>query len=498
VAGTRLLVPRSFGGVLLVAAMLAGTACGQRPGVADRSGARRVAPHPGTPTAPLPAGDGSSLQAARGSAIDSSVLSASPTVRTGPVTSRSTTAATAGTVLGSTVSAGSVSAGSGRRPSGGSGPAARPEPGASEDRTGVTPTEIVVGAHGPITGAGPIPLAEVEKVKDISWKWLRDHGGIHGRNVRVVFRDDGYNPTKALQACREMVERDRAFLLVGFGVDQIAACAQYASEKGVPYVSAGGPEFGLERLNTYFALSMSYQAQAAMLVQLIMRSGKTKVGVVVENSPNHNDAYQSILAAARAAGLQIVRSSRISKNADQGQALAESAALRQAGAEVAFVVVSPMVFLNLAHAAQGQAYNPLWVGPGITNGINVVTEFGCPSMGAARFLSPFPQLDVIDHHDANYRVAYRKYNNGEEAGDFGIIAWGLQKTLHRMLEATGPDLTRQRFLATLESGREFASGVFPPVRYGPGRHFGANQAHLLEADCGQRRYRTLATFASAL
>jgi hypothetical protein len=67
-----------------------------------------------------------------------------------------------------------------------------------------------------------------------------------------------------------------------------------------------------------------------------------------------------------------------------------------------------------------------------------------------------------------------------------------------MLDASGRDLSRQRLMATLESGREFATNVFPPLPFGPGKHFGAIQAHLLEADCSQRRFRTLATFASAL
>ena len=75
--------------------------------------------------------------------------------------------------------------------------------------------------------------------------------------------------------------------------------------------------------------------------------------------------------------------------------------------------------------------------------------------------------------------------------------WGLEKTLHQFLKAAGPDLGRARLVAAIESGQEFASGVFPPVRFTPGRHFGASQIHLLEADCANRRYRTLATFASS-
>ena len=493
---------RSVGAGVLVAAMLAGAACGQKPGVVGKDNALRAVPVPGDANFDVAAIDdgGAAFEAARqplvaGSGIRATVdrggrpgVTGASTVSSGRPGGRPT----------STVTRGPGSTASGGQDPGGPAPSARPVLSPGRDRTGVSATEIVIGVHGPITGAGPIPQDKIDKVKDLYWKWLRERGGIHGRNVRVVFRDDQYNPTRALQVCREMAEEEHAFLLVGFGVDQIAACAHYAAENGVPYFSAGGPEFGLEQLKTYFALSMSYQAQSPMLAQLVMRSGRTNLGIVVENTPNHNDAYESIIATARAAGLQIVRNSRISKTADQGQALAEAAALRQAGAEAVYAAVSPMVFLNLAHASQGQAYNPLWVGPGITNGINVVAEFGCPSIGAAKFLSPFPQLDVIDRYDPDYRAAYRKYNNGEEPDDIGVISWGLHKTLHLMLAAPGRDLSRLRFLAALESGKEFASGVLPPVRYGPGRHFGASQAHLLEADCNRRRYRTLKTFVSAL
>lgn len=52
-------------------------------------------------------------------------------------------------------------------------------------------------------------------------------------------------------------------------------------------------------------------------------------------------------------------------------------------------------------------------------------------------------------------------------------------------------------MAVLDSGREFASGVFPPVRFGPNARFGATQTHLVEADCANRRYRTLALFATS-
>ena len=83
-------------------------------------------------------------------------------------------------------------------------------------------------------------------------------------------------------------------------------------------------------------------------------------------------------------------------------------AVRASGAEAVLLSITPTTFLNLAHAAQGQAYSPLWAGPGLSNGLNLIAEFGCPSIAGARFLSPFPQIDVIDRFDADYKVAAEK------------------------------------------------------------------------------------------
>ena len=102
----------------------------------------------------------------------------------------------------------------------------------------------MIGVHAPITGAAPVPQDSVDKAKDLYWKFLAERGGIFGRNVRVVFRDDQFNPSRAVPVCREMVEQEHAFLLVGIGTDQVVPCARYASQVGVPYFAMGGGESG--------------------------------------------------------------------------------------------------------------------------------------------------------------------------------------------------------------------------------------------------------------
>ena len=384
-----------------------------------------------------------------------------------------------------------------------SGPVPQPSPPretleGAPDRTGVTDTTIRIGIHAPVTGAAPFPQRAFEQSDDLYWKFLAEKGGVHGRNVEVVFRDDKYNPSSAVQACREMVEEQKVFAIIGFaGADQITACARYADSVNVPYFSGGVNEEGLAGLNRYFAISQTYDQQSATLVKLMKnRIGKTKVAIVVIASPSLNNTVRSITSEVlRAGGLQLVRSSRIGKYASDAELLSEAQQLRNSGAEIVYIIAAPIPFIKLATNAQAQGYHPTWVGPGTTNGLAVVAEAGCPSIDGAKFLSPFPQLDAIDDLDPDYKAAFRHYV-GPNPDDVGILMWGLNKSFHQMLEATGRDLSRQSFLKMVTSGRVFHSNVYPDVSYDSTIRFGAKTAHLLEADCTTRSWKTTGRFVA--
>jgi hypothetical protein len=151
-------------------------------------------------------------------------------------------------------------------------------------------------------------------------------------------------------------------------------------------------------------------------------------------------------------------------------------------------------------SALNPVYNPQFVGPGITSGLQTVAEIGCQGrkgVDKAIFLSPFPQLDKIDEIDPGYQKAYRE-QLGEDGGDLGLALWGLSKQLKTMFDAAGKDMTRQSFVTTVEGGTKFAGGVYPPVTYSSRNHFGGSQVHAVQADCSTNpgTYKTIATFVS--
>jgi branched-chain amino acid transport system substrate-binding protein len=373
------------------------------------------------------------------------------------------------------------------------------EPGA-DDTAGVSDDEIVIGIHAPVTGASPIPQTSFDIGKDIYWKFLAESAPdqLFGRTVRVVFRDDEFNPQHAVQVCREMVEEEGAFLLIGGGgADQITACAQYASENGIPYLSAGVNESGLSDLDTYFATTLTYSEQAPLIIAQLQERGITEAGLVVSDTPSFDDAFEAFKAAAEDGGVTIVYEKRINKTAAEPEQLSVVQELKNAGVEAVILLSSPVVFIGLANQGLNQSFTPTWIGPGVTSGLNAVTNFGCPAVDTGVFFSPTPGLDVIDELDPDFNTAYPQFAEGAAADDIGMQLWSLNKAIALMLEATGPELGRAAFMNTLVTTPEFDNGIYAPVVFTVDDHFGGTGAHLLDADCGAKQFTTAAEFIAA-
>lgn len=464
---------------LALVLLLVASACGQKQGVALSAGAGPAATGGGAGVA-VDDGTGEAVAGDPGVVAD-------PAATGGATTADGSTAATGGATGGATAPSSGATATTAKPAAGGTAAPSSATPSTGpNDKVGVSDKEIVIGIHAPVTGAAPFPQATFEEGREVYWK---AKGPINGRQVRVVFYDDQFNPSRAVQVCREMVEKDKVFLLVGGGgADQITACAKYANQVGVPYLSAGVNQTGLESLKTYFALSLTYSQQSPIIAQLLKNKlGTSKIGIVVADTPSFADAQASFTKAAQDAGLEIVRNAKINKNASASETLSEAGAQQRAGAQAVYILTSPTVFLQFAQSAANQGYNPQYVGPGITAGLNTVANVGCPGIGEARFLSPFFQLD--DPGANEYKKAYRD-QNGKDGDDIGFALWGLSAVLGEMLKASGQELGRGQFMATLNSGQPFSGGVYSEVKYAAGKPFGGSAASLLKADCGARRYVT--------
>jgi ABC-type branched-subunit amino acid transport system substrate-binding protein len=367
-------------------------------------------------------------------------------------------------------------------------------------RTGVDKDKIVVAIHAPVTGAAPLPATSFEKARDLYWRYVIETKGekILGRSkVEVIFKDDRYQPNTAVQACRELASQ--AFVLVGGGgTDQIQACGRFANQAKVPYFSAGVTENGLRGLDWYFASSMSYKQQGGLLAQYVGKNfaGK-KTAAIITDTPNFDDASAGWEAGVQASGLNYYKTLRHPKG-DTSWYNTYANELKNAGVEVLYINSSPVDYIRFAQQAAQQGFHPQFVGVGVTMGLNAVLGSGCPQVDKGIFFSPFPGIDWARQNLPQFFQTADKL--GAPADDIGLALWGNAAVFHELLKRYeskfGTDLTREGFRAVVAESQKVDSGVFPSLTFSASDHFGANQVHVLQADCGTKEYKTLATFAS--
>ena len=462
---------------LVAAALTAG--CGQKPGVNELYAGQVGAG--GAQGLAAPGADGSGLPGATDV----------PGAGGGSLSGGGATGGSGGTD-GSGGAAGGDSAAGGAAGTGGSASGGRGGGGAGGpgDTTGVTDTTIKIGVHAPVTGAAAIPQQSFERAVGVYFDYVNRRGGIHGRKVQVLFEDDHFDPNTARAKCKGLAEQEKVFLLIGgAGSDQIDACARYASATGVPYLSAGvhetRPGLGsLSALRTYFALSLTYEQQVPLLSRLVRNEfNGDKVALIVADNDSLDNFYNIANASLeKTAGSNLALSRRIPKNTSS-DAPTIATTICNSGAEVVVWNASPSTLLNVS---KSMACRPTFVGPGLTNGLNVVAQVGCPNIDGAQFYSPFPGMDVM-RQDGQFVKAYRD-KNGAEPDDIGAAIYGVEKLVGAMLQATGKNLSRERFMSTIASVKSFNTGVYPSTNFRS--RFGGTAMHLLRANCDKQEYET--------
>lgn len=112
-------------------------------------------------------------------------------------------------------------------------------------------------------------------------------GGVKGRRLELVTRDDGYEPTKSVAATRALIEEDKVFALIGpVGTPTSAAAQPVAAEAGVPFL---GPFTGAEflrdpKLANVVNLRASYfQETETMVERLTADLGARRIAIFYQD-----------------------------------------------------------------------------------------------------------------------------------------------------------------------------------------------------------------------
>lgn len=167
-------------------------------------------------------------------------------------------------------------------------------------------------------------------------------GGVLGRKIELVRRDDEANPAKGLIAARELIQREKVAVLVG-GLDTPVALAivPFVNGAKVPFVIPWAAGTNITRNgaadNYVFRVSaMDDEVDKAMLAYATKNFGTKKPGLILVNNPWGESNEHGLTAAMKAAGVTPAGIEKFEGNdVDVAPQLSR---LKQAGADSLFLV----------------------------------------------------------------------------------------------------------------------------------------------------------------
>jgi len=159
--------------------------------------------------------------------------------------------------------------------------------GAQQKVSGVTDTEVMVGWTTPLSG--PAALWGVTGMGGAAWaEYVNSQGGVHGRKIKVILKDDGYNPTRAMTNLQEM--KGNVFAVCGLlGTAILNAAKDFFPENQVPLITAYGDvriwaREPKDKLRYIFIAYPDYEDEAVYVTTYAMKNlGAKKIILFYQN-----------------------------------------------------------------------------------------------------------------------------------------------------------------------------------------------------------------------
>ncbi len=291
---------------------------------------------------------------------------------------------------------------------------------------------------------------------------INEEGGIHGRQIEFILKDDAYQPSRTVAAVREMVERDGVFAVTaGVGTAPTRAVMDYLTENEVVMVSPATAK------KYVFAQYTPYLDEAAVLVDHAVEDlGKTRIAVIYQNDDFGGSGLVGAQLALEKHGLSIVES--VSVEVPDTDLNSHAVRLRESGADAVLMWLTPRQAV-IIHGAVGRlGYEPQWLVSSVLADTNLLYEL-TEGAWAGVIFAAIGQLANSDHPlTTKYREAAARLAPEERAGEFLFAGFRY---------AEGRDLTTESLVEALESLDGFV-GTGPPITYRPDHRQGTRAMFL--------------------
>lgn len=198
---------------------------------------------------------------------------------------------------------------------------------------GVTDAEIRIGMANALTGPASGLGTDLKTGATALLTRINAAGGVNGRKIVLVSKDDGYEPKNTASATQALIETDKVFALFGYvGTPTSAAAVPLASRSKVPYLFPfTGAEFLRNPVNKFvFNVRASYFDETELMVERLTKDiGAKKIMLFIQDDAFGEAGKAGVNRALHKRGMAAAEEARYKRNTlgvDEGIAKIKAAA----------------------------------------------------------------------------------------------------------------------------------------------------------------------------
>jgi branched-chain amino acid transport system substrate-binding protein len=320
---------------------------------------------------------------------------------------------------------------------------------------GASDSEVKIGNtmpySGPASGYGAIG-------KSIAayFAMVNDQGGIRGRKINFISRDDGYSPPKTVEQVRKLVEEDQVlFMFQTLGTPPNLAIRGYLNDNKVPQLFVGS---GADQWNDpkHYPWTMGWQAsygtEARIYAHYVLKNlPDAKIAVLYQNDDFGKNYIDGMRAGLGDKAAQMIVATQSYETTDP-TVDSQVVTLHASGADVLLTAAIPK-FTTLAIR---KVYDIGWRPTHFINSVSTSVGSVMKPAGVEKAAGVVSGAYTKDPTDAQWQDSaeykewlawMKKYNaSGNVADAFTVYGYSVAQTLVAVLEACGDNLTRENVM----------------------------------------------------
>jgi len=372
---------------------------------------------------------------------------------------------------------------------------------------GVTDTEIRFGISAALSG----PTKELGQNMKMgimaAFNAANANGGVHGRELRLIAADDGYEPARSAITMKQLYENDKVFGVVGnVGTPTAAVALPYALERKMLFFGAftGAGLLRNDPPDRYvFNYRASYAEETEATVHYLVKVRRLKtsqIAVFAQQDSYGDSGFAGVAKAIRSLGgndRAILRLNYQRNTVDVDDAIAQ---LQAHNSNKSRVPIKAVIMVPAYRAAAKFIEKTRDLYPdmiytsvsfvGSTALANELTLLGKRFANGVIVTQVVPAVDGHSSLALEYKSALAKYFPGESPDYVSFEGYVAANVLIAALKRNGAQLDTERLVTTLENLRGLDIGLGTPVTFSPSEHQGVHKVWGTQLD-GNGRYQPI-------